>query len=188
MDGWRKGRADATPGVEFQVEPLKLRDVEFDCAEVVEGALAQVRKNAQKAGAHVQTAVVGAVPQCARGSAVHIHQIITMMASSLWDVGRAENLEVKALFETRQDGDARMVLSFLLSSSNGTDENVCARLTGLTDKAALVEAVRCGGAELGLMSAWELASALGGGPSVETAEDGKVLMKVALPLQRWEKS
>jgi len=81
LDGWRKGRPDATSGVEFQVEPPDLHRSEFNCTEVLECALAAVRKNADETGAKVQTALVGPVPECADGSPQHLHQLIIMLFS-----------------------------------------------------------------------------------------------------------
>jgi len=182
MDWWRKGKANVTPGVEFQVEPLELHRAEFNCTEVVEEALAAVRKSAEEAGAKAQAALVGAVPERAYGSARHVHQLITMLAASLREIGRAENLEVEVSFEGQKSGDTEMLLSFVLSSANYGAENPCARLAGLVEKSAWREAVRCGGAELGLVSGWQLALAFGGRPAIETTGDGKARVRVELPL------
>jgi hypothetical protein len=40
----------------------------------------------------------------------------------------------------------------------------------------------CGGAELTLCSAWQLAFALGGSPTIETTADNKVRLQISLPL------
>src|SRR4029077_5960394 len=107
LDAWKKGRADATTGVEFQVEPPNLHRSEFNCGEVIECALAAARKKAHETGAKIQTAVVGPVPECARGSAIQIHQLITLLIASLSDIEGSENLEFEVSFETGQHGDAQ---------------------------------------------------------------------------------
>jgi hypothetical protein len=181
LDGWRKGRVHARNGVEFQIEPPDLHHSEFNCAEVIECALAAVRKNADETGAKVQTALVGPVPECVRGNAQHIHQLITMLATSLPDVGCAENLELQVSFGAKQHGTAEMLLSLLLSSTY-SDETLRLRLTTLTEASATLRTVRCGGAELALAAAWQLALALGGSPFIETTADRKVRVQISLPL------
>jgi chromosome segregation ATPase len=181
LDGWRKGRADATNGVEFQVEPPGLHCSEFNCAEVIESALEAVRKNADKNGTKVQTALVGPVPQFAHGSAQHIHQLITMLGRSLPEIGRVENLEVQVSFETKQNGSFGSCLSLLFSSTS-SDETLGLRLRSLTESSASLRTVRHGGPELALASAWQLALAMGGTPTIETTTDRKVRVQVLLPL------
>jgi hypothetical protein len=44
LDEWRKDGPGAMNGVEFQVEPPDLHGAEFNFAEVIECALAEVRK------------------------------------------------------------------------------------------------------------------------------------------------
>jgi hypothetical protein len=178
LDGWRKGRTDARPGVEFQVEALDLHPSEFDCTRIVEGALEAVRENAEQTGVKVITALVGAVPKCARGSAIHIHQLITMLAASLRDFGCAENVEVQVAFEPTQNGDTEMVLSFVILT-NSNDEKLGVRLTRLTEQCRTLQPL---GAELTLTSAWQLALALGGRPRIETIADKTVGVSIALPL------
>jgi hypothetical protein len=60
-------------------------------------------------------AIVGLIPQCVHGNAQHIHHLITMLAKSLSQVAVAENLELQVSCEAKQNGDAEMLLSFLLS-------------------------------------------------------------------------
>jgi len=182
LEGWRNGRADATNGVEFQVEPPDLHQSEFNCTEVIECALAEVRKDAEETGAEVQTALVGPVPDCMRGNAQHIHELITMLATSLRDVGRAENLEVQVSFDAKHDGTAEMLLSLLLSSTY-SDETLCLRLKTLAEASATLRTVRCGGPELALTAAWQLALAMGGRPFIETTADRNVRVQISLPLR-----
>ena len=181
LEGWRKGRADATNGVEFQVEPPDLHHSEFNCAEVIECALAAVRKNADETGAKVQTALVGPVPECLHGNAQHIHQLLTMLAASLPDVASAENLDLQVSFGAKQNGTAEMLLSFFISSTD-SDETLCRRLTTLTEASASLRTVRREGPELVLTAAWQLALALGGSPSIEKTANQKVLVRISLPL------
>jgi chromosome segregation ATPase len=181
FEAWRKGRTDATNGVEFQVELASLSRSEFSCAEVIECALAAARKTADETGAQIQTTVLGPVPERAHGNAQQIHQLITLLTASLADVGRAENLELQVSFEAKQNGNAGMLLSLLLSSTDNA-EALCLRLRNITEASATLRAVRCGGPELALSSAWQLALALGGIPSIETTADGKVRVQISLPL------
>ena len=46
LDRWKKGRAGATPGAEFQVEAFEARNSDFDCAEFISNILAEAEKNA----------------------------------------------------------------------------------------------------------------------------------------------
>jgi hypothetical protein len=181
LDGWRKGRAHATNGVEFQIDPPDLHHSEFNCAEVIECALAAVRKNAHETGAKVQTALVGPVPERVHGNAQHIHQLITMVAASLPDVGRAENVELQVSVEAKQNDTAELLLSLLLSPTC-SPETLCLRLITLTEASATLRTVRCGGPELALAAVWQLALALGGRPFIEATVDQKVRVRISLPL------
>jgi len=182
LDGWTKGRIDAMDRVEFRVEPPDIQHSDFNCTEVIECALATVRKDADQIGAKVQVSLVGPVPECAHGSPRHIHQLITLLAASLPEVGHAESLEVQVSFKTMQNGSPELLLSLLLSSS-GSEENLRLRLTSLTEASATLRTLRCGGPELALASAWQLALALGGSPSIEITTDRKVRVAISLPLQ-----
>jgi len=181
LDGWKKGRADARNGFEFQVEAPDLHGSEFNCTEVLECALAAVRKDADEIRVKIQPALVGPVPESAHGNPQHIHQLITMLATSVADVGRAENLELKISFEAQQGGTAVMLLSYLLTSTY-RPEALCLRLRTLTEASATLRPAQSGGPELALASAWQLASAMGGSQTIETTADGKVFVQISLPL------
>ena len=144
LEGWRKGRADATSGVEFQVDPPDLHQAEFNCAEVIKCALAAVRKSADESGAPVQAALVGAMPERAYGNARQIHQLITLLAGSLPGVGSAGKLELQVSFATVQKGTADLLVSLLLSPTTSL-ETLCLRLTTFTEATATLRTVRCGG-------------------------------------------
>jgi hypothetical protein len=105
-----------------------------------------------------------------------------MLAGSLPAVGRAEMLEVQVSFQGEQNGAAGMLLSLEVSPADG-DETLRQRLTTLTEGSASFGTARSAGPELTLMSAWQLALALGGSPSVETTADRKVRVQVSLPLR-----
>jgi chromosome segregation ATPase len=179
LDGWRKGRPDATNGVEFQVEPPNLQPSEFNCAELIESVLAAIRKNADETGAKIQTALVGPMPGRVYGNARHIHELITLLAASLPETGRAENLEIS--FEAVQNGTAGLQLSFLLSPT-GSAESRCDRLAAVTRASGTLQAASRDGSELALAAGWQLALALGGEPSLEPTADQKVLVRIFLPL------
>jgi len=176
LDGWRSGRAEAANGVEFQVESPALHRSEFNCTEVIESALAAVRKNAQETGAKVETALVNPVPQCLHGSPQHIHQLITMLADSLTEV--VGSLEMQVSFQSNQNGP-ELLLSFFTSAGN--DESLYHRLTTLVEGSPTLRRVPDHGAQLTLTSAWQLALALGGNPSIETTSDQKVRVQITLP-------
>jgi hypothetical protein len=178
LDGWRKRRAEAG-NVEPRVEPYDLRPSEFHCGEVIESALGDVRKNASETGAKVQTSVAGPVPDRAHGCPRHIHQLVTTLAGSLVDLGCAETLEVQICFESKPNDNAQMLLSFLVSSAQSA-ESLCGRLRSLADASAALQSVAQGG--LALSSAWQLAVALGGSPSVEAIADRNVRVSISLPI------
>jgi hypothetical protein len=182
LEGWRKGTADTAKGVEFHVDPPDLRHSEFNFTEVIECALASVRKTAHETGAKVETALVGPLPEFVQGNAPHIHQLITMFAASLPEVGCAENLELQISFETKENANAQMRLSFLLSSTC-EDPSLNLRLTKLIESFAAPQSTQCNGSELVLMSAWQLALALGASPSLETMPERKVNLEISLPLR-----
>jgi hypothetical protein len=77
---------------------------DFNCREVIESAFdAAVRKNADETGVTVEGHAPRSRPQNVRGSAPHIHQLITMLASSLPSITRANNLEFQVSVESEQD-------------------------------------------------------------------------------------
>ncbi|MCX6923980.1 MAG: hypothetical protein NT154_12345, partial [Verrucomicrobia bacterium] len=181
LEGWTKGRADALNRVESPVEPLDIHRSEFNCTEVIECALAMVRDNADQAGARVQATLIAPVPERAHGSPPHLQQLITLLAASLREVCGAENLEVQVSFKTMPSGAPEMLLSLLLPSS-GNEESLRLRLTALAETPATLRTIRCGSPELALASAWQLALALGGNPSIETTADHMVHVEISLPL------
>ena len=74
-----------------------------------------------------------------------------------------------------------MLLSLLLIPSEG-DETLCGRLIRLAQESATLQTLRCEGPELALASAWQLALALEGTPTIETTEDRKLRVQISLPL------
>jgi hypothetical protein len=104
-----------------------------------------------------------------------------MLAASLAQAAGAEQLELQVSFEAKQNGDAVMLLSYLVSPING-DENLCQRLTRLAEASAALQTERLAGPELALKSAWQLARALSGGPCIESTTDRKVRVLISLPL------
>jgi hypothetical protein len=185
LESWSKTRAEARNGVEFCVELPDLHQSEFDCAEVIECALAAVRKTAEETGVKVQATFVGAVPERAQGNAQQIHQLITLLAASLSRLGGVENLELQTSFESKQNGAAGVVelhLSYDVSSTED-DQTLTKRLASITDASAALGAIQHGESELTLTSAWQLALAMGGNPVIEKTADRKVRVQVSLPLQ-----
>jgi hypothetical protein len=158
-----------------------LHATEFSGADLIESALAAVRKTADETGVQVQTRLVGQAPERVHGSSQHLHQLITMLAASLSDIGRADSLEVQAAFEVKQGGDAELQLSLFVASA-GCGETLFHRLKALTEGSASLRSVRCGGPELGLTGAWQLALAMGGRPSVLITGEQKVGVEISLPL------
>jgi hypothetical protein len=101
LDGWRTRRALATDGVQVQVEMPDLRHSEFNCTEVIDCAFADVQKKRRRDSCRSSDLLVGPVPASAHGSPQQIHQLITMLATSLADLECAENLAVEASFERK---------------------------------------------------------------------------------------
>ena len=182
LDVWSKWFSSARHDFEFQVEPPDLQRLEFNCSDLLESAVADVRNHAEKAGVKGQITVVGPVPEYAHGSAHHIHQLITMLSSSLIDLGCAENLEAQVTCQTDQGGTSRILFSFLLSSPC-SEETLYLRLRTITEASAALRVVQHGGPELALSAAWQLALALGGSPLIERTANQKVHVQVSLPLQ-----
>ena len=135
----------------------------------------------QETGVKVETTFVGLSSERLHGSPQQIHQLITLLTASLPGIGRAQNLTLQVSLETQENGTAELLVSVLLASADDA-EALCLRLRTLTDASASLRAARCGESELALASAWQLALALGGDPSIETM-DGKVHLKISLPLE-----
>jgi chromosome segregation ATPase len=180
LDGWRKGRAEAGQ-LQFLVEAPDLRPSEFHCAEVIECALEAVRKNAAETGAKIQTSVGGSVPERARGCPQHLHHLVTTLTRSLMDLAGPENLDLQISFESKPGEPAQMLLSFLLASAQ-SGEALCLRLRSFADSSAALHALRSEGPELALATAWQLAVAMGGTPSIDTTADREVRVSISLPL------
>jgi chromosome segregation ATPase len=181
IDGWKNGKTAAANGSGFHVELPDLRNSDFNCAEVVECAFAAVRSDVSVNGANIRTSLVAPVPPFARGSAPHVHQLITMLSASIAEIGCAENLELEVSFNSSHNGNAGMQISILLKSASGA-ETLRHRLTALAEGDAALASVGQGGPELALASAWQLALAMGGSQSIESMADGKIQLQVSLPL------
>src|SRR5262249_886909 len=114
-----------------------------------------------------------------RGNAQNIQQLITVLGTSLAQVRGAENLQIQVSFETKRNGAAEMLLSILLSSTHS--EDMCLRLATLAKESSSVCPANLG-PQLAFASGWQLALGLGGRPSIESAADQKVHVKILLPL------
>src|SRR5262249_10978602 len=136
--------------------------------------------NAVQTGATVRTTLVGAPPQAVYGSPDHIHQLITTLAASLQDFARPDSIELQLSFGP-QNGSSQMLISFLLSSA--TDNNLATRLTALTDAGASASSPRSADPELRLISAWQLALAVGADPRIATLSEHGVTLLVSMPLE-----
>jgi hypothetical protein len=182
LESWKTARPSAANGIEFQVEFPDLVPCEFNGSEVIDSALVSVREHVERTGAKVRTTLIGPVPASLYGNPQHIHQLITMLAGSLLDCTQAESLDLQLSFETKEDAPA-LILSFLLPPTSSAD-SVQSRLRNLTQASEKLRAVRTDDAELSLASAWQLALALGGSPTIEATSDGKVRMQISLPLPK----
>jgi hypothetical protein len=83
--------------------------------------------------------------------------------------------------EAQQNGTAKLLLSVLVASTHNA-EALCHRLGTLTEASVSLQAAQFGEPELALTSAWQLALAMRGNPSIETTKDQKVCVKISLPL------
>jgi len=119
-------------------------------------------------------------PGGARGQAQYIHYLITMLAASLPKIEGARRLEVQVAYEAAPGGDDALLLSLLISPTEN-DEALHSRLIELA-ATPMFQAGRRAEAELEFRTAWQLASAMGGSPALETTEERKVLLQIRLPL------
>jgi hypothetical protein len=181
LEAWKKGRATAASGLKFQAELPDLQQSEFNCAEVIEEALAAARKHAEETGVRIQTALVGEVPTTACGNPQQIHQLITLLSNSLVEVDDTENLELQVSLKANQKGAATMLVSFVLCAKTDA-ETLCLRLRTLGEASSKLRTLNCGEPELAFSSVWQLAVALGASPTIKVTADGKLQIEMALPL------
>jgi hypothetical protein len=179
LDAWKAAHTNGSNGAEFAIEPPDLIQSNFNCREVIESALDAVRKNAAETGANVQAALVGSAPESMRGSAAHIHQLISMLALSLPTVASAETLELQISFESERYG-ATMQLAFRISSKND-EATVHSRLSKLTEDSTSLRGTAHGEAELTFKAACQLATALSASQSVDTTAEGKIRVHISIP-------
>jgi hypothetical protein len=172
LDGWRK-QADARTSVEFHVEPPDLRHAEFNCPEVIKSALAAIQKHMG-----IQASVAGSLPEGVRGNPQHLHHLVTTLVTSLPEVAGAQQLEVQLSCNPQQDGSFKLLVSIFFTATDA--DAACLRLTRLAEASATFQTLQGGGAELALTSAWQLALALGGRPTVATGPDQKVHVQITL--------
>jgi chromosome segregation ATPase len=180
IDGWKNTRQANPPGTDFLVDPFQNHYSKFNCAEMVEDALAAVRENAQQSSLTVRATLVGSPPQAVCGNPDHICQLITTLAASLQDFARPGSIELQLSFEPPKNGSGQMLISFLLSSEN--DNDLAARLTALTDGADCRPRLHSSDSELRLTSAWQLALALGADPCIATLPEHGVTVLISIPL------
>jgi len=181
LDGWEHRRTHPSGGSRFPVEPPNLHRSKFDCAEVLESALTAVRETAENGRAKVQTAVVGALPDCVYGNPAYLHQLINALAEALPKVAGADRLTLNVSSKENPDGTAELLLELLLASTVA-DEAMGLRLAGLTAASGKLRTGGSGESELALAAAWQLALALGGRPSIETTTNGEVRIEILVSL------
>ena len=181
LDGWKQSRAEAANGHGLRVEAPELRVAEFDCGQVIESALAEVRKRAGQAGTQVQTEFAGSVPERGQGDAQHIHHLVTLLAISLPQVAGTKSLDLHAAYGTQPDGKSQLLLTYLVPS-NDSAETLSHRLNKHTGTTAAKWTVPSDSAELTFAAAWQLAVALGGNPTVAQTDSSTVRVQISLPL------
>jgi hypothetical protein len=170
LESWQQERETAPAGVEFRVEAPDFAGNEFNLREAIEGALAEVRRNAS-----VQATVDGWLPEVASGQPQYLHHVITQVAGSLVGMDGVEKLSLTASVKGEQ-GRAALVLTMSVSAKPG-EAGLCAKLAELIETSA-----NClNGRRTQFDAVWQLVQALGGSHTVEAVGQSAKL-EATLPL------
>jgi hypothetical protein len=181
LDGWRKGRAASESRFELHIEPPRLRCLEFNCGEIIERSLEDVRRTAAQAGIKVRTSLTGEAPARGFGSAQHVHQLVTTLASAFAAVSGAENVEVQAAFEATHTSEPGLAISMVADSGNPS-EDLYLRLTEVVNNSDPLASM-FDPQEVALASAWQLGLALGGRPTIDQPAEGRLRLRVLMTLR-----
>jgi hypothetical protein len=165
--------------LKFQVETPDLRPEEFDCAELVERVLTDVRRQATETGGKISARLTGEAPEAAQGNARHIHHLITLLSQALAGLAGVDEIELALSFEQRVGTDVQMLMSYAVAAGEKSETVALSlqRAAGANEPEA-----RADETELSIRVAWQLALALGGVAEVKTLEDRKTGVVVSIPL------
>lgn len=183
MDGIKSSRAGTAQIAAYPVEPLGLHESEFSFAEVSESAFHAVRAAAEAAGVVVQISATDKVTGKLIGNAEHVHQLITLLATSPLNMEAGVNaLDIRAAIKPKSARLAEMTLRIAFSTDNRA-QDLLARLTSVTAAASTLQTGSFSEAELGLAAGWQLALAMGVQPAIQADGNKETSFVLSLPIE-----
>jgi len=181
IDSLKNSRAGTANPAGYPVDLPCFRDSEFDFSEVTESAFNAVRAAAKSAGVALRASAVDTTSLRLRGCAEQIHQLITLLAiSPLTLVTGVTALDLRVAIKPKCVRVAEITLRVALSSDHDALEFL-RRLEAVTASTTL-HAGSGNEAEMGLAAGWQLARALGAGPSLEIDDGREVCIVLLLPI------
>jgi hypothetical protein len=183
LENWMKHQAHALNTLDFRVAPPNFATAEFNVTEATKVAFQVIQRTAQIAGIEVKTAIAPNTPERIQASAAHLHQLITLLTTSLFKLVDTDRVDLRVAVEPGDSGPAQFALDVVLHT-NGHSQATSERLASLTDAAGATPSVAAyGEAESGMAVCSQLARALCGQVRVEPPDNGAVRVRATLPVQ-----
>jgi len=190
MDGLKNDHGGMIKIANYPVELPNLRGSEFDFGKVAESAFGTIRATAKAAGVAAQVSASGIIPGKVFGYAEHVHQLITLLSVSPFDmVTGITALNLRVAIKCRSAKVAEMTLRAAWSTENDAQE-LLALFASVTDAAATLQTGAFDEGDFGLAAGWQLALAMGARATLEVDGGRGVCLLLSLPMelvsQRWE--
>lgn len=137
---------------------------------------------ADQVGVEARTALAGTEHGKLFGQPSHVHQLISLMTTSLLELGEATQLDLQVAVQPRAANQAELSLQLRLAS-NSPAKDVCERLTAIATASGTLRATQFGEAESSFAVCWQLAQALGGVSRCEALAENEVCVVFSLPVE-----
>jgi DNA-binding response OmpR family regulator/chromosome segregation ATPase len=182
MDGQKNQHRNGQQFPAYPIEMPGFRSSEFSLDEVTESACGPVRAAAEAAGVTVRVST-GPAPAKIKGSAEHIHQLITLLTvSPLATSTNITAIDLRATLKIKGEAFGEINLRIALSSKENA-QDLLDHLAQATTAAPSLQAAALNEAEFGLAAAWQLATALGARAGVELQNGQEVCLLLSVPVE-----
>jgi hypothetical protein len=170
------------------VERPVFQEREFDFAELINGVFKAIQATSVEQDFVAQTSIAGRAPGQVRGDDTHIHQLLTLLTSSVSKLVDLRRLESKVSVESSGSGSDSLTAQLVLTTDSDANE-VRAHLAGITAASGTLQTPPLAGAESSFAACWQMAQAMGGLARFEAAADREIRISVMLPIAivpQWE--
>jgi hypothetical protein len=181
VESWVEKQAETLSCLQIQVERPVFQEREFDFTELINGVFKAIQATSVEQDFVAQTSIAGEAPGQVRGDATHIHQLLTMLTSSVSKLVDLRRLESQVSVDSSGSGPDTLTAQLVLTTESNANE-MRAHLAGITAASGTLQTSPLAGAESSFAACWQMAKAMGGLARIETLADREIGISVMLPI------